>query len=318
MTEEEIHTKSHEYAKKHVRYFLLEGRTLLTILDGGLSGVGSGADKGSEEVLIIARDATGKYCWRVRSVDDATAQAKPEDGSEPGAGDQRLSGDVGGGADRPSVGGGADRSSVGPEFSSGLPPALSAPGADPLAAALEQLEPEGMEGSGSGGDGTVTPSSVIDFLEGCAVKEEANASSGVGVVAGSKAGKGKEGSAEASAPGLGEGQGFYELFSWHNTRRLLSQLGFLNVETWGRLEILDGTKQLVSKIVGELRRRAHGISTPASGTPVHRVVAANTAASFAPRSSGRHPREGPVRVLDVEVCERRGGRQGEDQDSRLR
>ena len=27
---------------------------------------------------------------------------------------------------------------------------------------------------------------------------------------------------------------YYELFSWHNTRRLLSQLGFLNVETWGR------------------------------------------------------------------------------------
>ena len=45
----------------------------MTLVDGGMywdrEGGNSGHSKG-DDVLVIARDATGKYCWRVNSVED--------------------------------------------------------------------------------------------------------------------------------------------------------------------------------------------------------------------------------------------------------
>ena len=146
--------------------------------------------------------------------------------------------------DRDSVGagGGGDRAS-GTESPTCLPHASAIPSLDPLAAVIGEL---GASGGADGADGSATPSSVVDFLEDCAARE-ANTR---GHSSGDEAGDG-DAIHKACADYLNERgeKEHYKLFSWHNTRRLLSQLGFLNVETWGRLEILDGTKQLVSKIV---------------------------------------------------------------------
>ncbi|GMH70518.1 hypothetical protein TL16_g05425 [Triparma laevis f. inornata] len=230
MTEEEIHNKSHEYAKKHVRYFLLEGRTLLTLVDGGMywdrEGGNNGHSKG-DDVLVIARDATGKYCWRVNSVEDK---------------DYDLEGIVEEGEREDSTTSTKEEDPNG--ASTGLPPPPPPPVNDPLAMILS-LDDEDEEKSE-----VSSATSVVDFVDTCAEKEETASPS-----PSSSPNKPKPttNSTTTRTTTTNEDnevvEDYYELFSWHNTRRLLSQLGFLNVETWGRLEILDGTKQLVSKIV---------------------------------------------------------------------
>ncbi|GMH93162.1 hypothetical protein TrVE_jg8496 [Triparma verrucosa] len=221
LTEEEIHSKSHEYAKKHVRYFLLEGRTLLTLVDGGMYWDRDGNSTGQkgDDVLVIARDATGKYCWRVNSVED-----KEDDMDKEGEREDSTSNST------------EERSSH-----TGLPPPPPPPVNDPLSMILS-LGNDDDDNDGEVSETSAT--SVVDFVDACAEKEEDTTPTPPATAPKAKAG------GEPAATSDGEVvEDYYELFSWHNTRRLLSQLGFLNVETWGRLEILDGTKQLVSKIV---------------------------------------------------------------------
>ena len=215
-SEEERKIMYDEYSRKHVRYFLLEVRTLLTVID----------DPEEEYLRIICRDATGKYCWRVKCVNDDPADEKNSY--------------VKSVAPPPIDGESGNPSAASP---SPLPPPPPPPPVeDPL------LKIMNTDAHSDAPDAPELESSEF-------VKFMARAGSLEGKLHDHQAAKPKlhkrrvstrhhmsrRQSENSSGFLVDSNRGE---FSWRNSRRLLSQIGFMHVDAWGRLEILDGTKQV--------------------------------------------------------------------------
>jgi hypothetical protein len=210
-----------EYSRKHVRYFLLEVRTLLTVID----------DPEEEYLRIICRDATGKYCWKVKCTNDDPADEKSS--YVKGIAPPLEASDGGEGANAPSM---------------PLPPAPPPPPTmDPLLQLMSGTPPISVNPALGDEEEYSKFMTRVDELE----NKIANPKAEDGKVLhkrrvstrhhmGRRHTENNRGELVAS---------HQDSFSWRNSRRLLSQIGFMNVDSWGRLEILDGTKQLVSKIV---------------------------------------------------------------------
>jgi hypothetical protein len=208
-----------------VRYFLLEIRTLLTVVD----------DPSEEYLRIICRDATGKYCWKVKCTNDDPADDKSM--YVKGADLSQQKGQDGDGlAPLPSV--------------SGVPlppPPPPPPTEDPLLSILPNPAEDLVENATKHDD-----EDFKAFMTRVAGLEMAHVVEPGGEGTKTRRRKSTRHHMARRHTENHEGElveSVRDRFSWRNSRRLLSQIGFMNVEAWGRLEILDGTKQLESKIV---------------------------------------------------------------------